>query len=92
MGDFLAEIMRVRLSLNYVFGGEGEPFVSPLPDLTECEIAYDWYRLPDELKPVFAEFVAGLANYTHRQTIKKHKPKDGEPDGAAENLAGEGAS
>ena len=74
MGDFLAEMMRFRLSLDYVLGGKGEPFLPPLPDLVECAITSDYLRLPEELQHVFAAFVKGLADYERRKKITDYKP------------------
>ncbi len=65
----------MRLSLDYVFGGKGEPFLPPLPDVENCEFAKDFLRLPEELQSVVATFVAGLADYERRRKIAKHKPK-----------------
>ncbi len=75
LGDFLGEMVRLRLSLDYVFGGKGEPFLPPLPGIMECEITSDFLRLPEEMQHVFAAFVKGLADYERRQKIIRHKPK-----------------
>ena len=75
MGDFLGEMMHFRLSLDYVFGGKGKPFMPPLPDLESCEFARDFERLPEGVKPVVATFIEGLADYERRKKIADYKPK-----------------
>ncbi len=75
LGDFLGEMVRLRLSLDYVFGGKGESVLPPLPDVENCEFAKDFLRLPEELQSVVATFVDGLADYERKQKIIGHKPK-----------------
>ena len=74
MDDFLAAIMRFRLSLDYVFGGKEPPFLPPLPDFDSCEFAREFDRLPEELKPAIATFIAALADYERRLKISRLKP------------------
>ena len=79
MGDFLAEITRVRLSLDFGFGGKGERFLPPLPGIMECELTSDFLRLPEEMQHVFAAFVKGLADYERKRKIIGYKPKLDDP-------------
>ena len=74
MGDFLAEIMRFRMSLDYLFGGKGAPFLPPLPDIDVCEVSLDFLRLPPEIQKAFATFTAALADYERRLKISRLKP------------------
>ena len=74
LGDFLAEMMRWHISLDYIFGGKGKPFTSP-GFAPGCEnFISDYVRLPEELKSVFADFIAALANYERKKKITDYKP------------------